>query len=523
MRVQTLSWMGMGLAVYLGQASAATLIGTTLNPIGFTGLIINGVSYDVTFSTNSYDALFTGAAPPPIFAANPENAFLAERPLNDALRAAGVTGLGGVPCASRQENCLIFIPTTPFTSTFGQVTSNGAGAIWTVSQWGNLAGDPGLLLTAPGGDAVCFPNGCDYFFEYAVLRLTPTSPPVSHSVKYNVAVLDKLSGGTFTQATAINNSGVVVGSGDELLSIAGASPTPVTSAILWTGNAPTAIVHGDPNGVMNQSSPVASAINDSNAVVGSLNIRIGPFYWNAGSESPLPIFTDLALANGINDAGKIVGTSGPIAGQQLAATVWASAGAAPVVLPALAEFGGGPNVASGINASGSIVGTSSNGATSRSISHATLWSGSSVTDLGTLGGSSSAAAAINSLGHIVGWADIGNNTEHAALWEPTTRAFDLGTLGGKASYASGVNVEGDVVGSAQTSYGVWHAVLWTHKHFAAVDLNAEIGVAESQSITLTAAVGTNDHCAIVANGYNNKTKAAGSYVLTLADQSNCNE
>jgi uncharacterized membrane protein len=109
------------------------------------------------------------------------------------------------------------------------------------------------------------------------------------------------------------------------------------------------------------------------------------------------------------------------------------------------------------------------------------------------------------------------------LWEPTTRAFDLGTLGGKASYASGVNVEGDVVGSAQTSYGVWHAVIWTHKHFTAIDLNAEIGVAESQSITLTAAVGTNDRCAVVANGYNNKTKAAGSYVLTLADQSNCNE
>jgi hypothetical protein len=69
-------------------------------------LIINGVSYDVTLSTNSYDALFTGAAPPPTFAANPANAFLAENPLSDALIALGVTGLGGIPCAALHRSII---------------------------------------------------------------------------------------------------------------------------------------------------------------------------------------------------------------------------------------------------------------------------------------------------------------------------------------------------------------------------------------------------------------------------------
>ena len=64
-----------------------------------------------------------------------------------------------------------------------------------------------------------------------------------------------------------------------------------------------------------------------------------------------------------------------------------------------------------------------------------------------------------------------------------------------------------MVGSAQISSGVWHAVLWTHKNFKAVDLNTEISEKVAQEVTLTDAVGTNDKCTIVANGYNNKTGA----------------
>jgi hypothetical protein len=69
---------------------------------------------------------------------------------------------------------------------------------------------------------------------------------------------------------------------------------------------------------------------------------------------------------------------------------------------------------------------------------------------------------------------------------------------------------------------VWRAVLWTHKHFLAVDLNSEIGQ-KTNDITLTSAVATNDRCQVAVNGYDNKTGTQQSYVLSLTDQSNCDE
>ena len=344
----------------------------------------------------------------------------------------------------------------------------------------------------------------------------------SHAVKYTITTLGLLSGGTFSQAYAINNAGQVAGTGDELYSLNGAPPAPVQSAIVWNGTTPTDIEHGEPDYIIDAASPFAAAINNSGGVVGSFASKGGAFFWSTGYQTTLPN-TEFAFADGINDSGQIVGSSTPYLAYPFFATFWASATSEPTALGTLAGFDGGTSGASGINAAGEIVGTSSTNSSGKYVSRATRWKGAAVTNLGTLGGASSGAAAINAYGHIVGWADTGNNIQHAALWEPTTRAFDLGTLGGKGSYASGINFEGDVVGSAQTSSGVWHAVLWTHKHFKAVDLNAEISEKEAQEVTLTDAVGTNDKCMIVANGSNNKTGAQESYVLSLTDPTNCNE
>jgi probable HAF family extracellular repeat protein len=145
---------------------------------------------------------------------------------------------------------------------------------------------------------------------------------------------------------------------------------------------------------------------------------------------------------------------------------------------------------------------------------------SSPNDMGTLGGRNSGANQINDGGFVVGWADIANNRSHAALWGPHTKANDLGTLGGKTSSANGINTQGDAVGSSQTLSGVSHAVLWTHLHYLAEDLNNEIGAVTKQ-ITLTEAVSTNDHCQVLANGYDNRTKVPHIYVLSLIDSREC--
>ena len=50
-------------------------------------------------------------------------------------------------------------------------------------------------------------------------------------------------------------------------------------------------------------------------------------------------------------------------------------------------------------------------------------------DLGTLGGTSSVGVAINASGQVTGYADTAGGDTHAFLWDGT-RMQDLGTLGG---------------------------------------------------------------------------------------------
>ena len=66
-------------------------------------------------------------------------------------------------------------------------------------------------------------------------------------------------------------------------------------------------------------------------------------------------------------------------------------------------------------------------------------------------------------------------------------------------------------------------MLWTHLDFKATDLNLEISPPPTKQFTLTSAVDTNDRCMVLANGVDNKTGAQESFVLSLTDQSFCNE
>jgi probable HAF family extracellular repeat protein len=89
------------------------------------------------------------------------------------------------------------------------------------------------------------------------------------------------------------------------------------------------------------------------------------------------------------------------------------------------------------------------------ISHAFVWRGESLKDLGTLpGGKYSFAAAINQRGQIVGTSEnnqidlaSGNPEFHAVLWEDGN-ILDLGTLGGTASFAAMLNDRGQVIGES---------------------------------------------------------------------------
>jgi probable HAF family extracellular repeat protein len=125
--------------------------------------------------------------------------------------------------------------------------------------------------------------------------------------------------------------------------------------------------------------------------------------------------------------------------------------------------------ANGINEAGQIVGTLD--FRSSSSSHAFFWDNGTMSDIGTLGGSSSypggtssfqssSRKTINKFGQVVGRSDTPTGYQHAFVWQKAAEIKDLGTLGGNTSSAQAINDSGQVVGVSADASGLNHAVIW---------------------------------------------------------------
>jgi probable HAF family extracellular repeat protein len=299
-------------------------------------------------------------------------------------------------------------------------------------------------------------------------------------------------------------------------------------AVAWNNAAPTIVWDVYPPGM--DLSAEAVAINNQGVTVGNADNAIGPFVFEIGPNVSTGSAIILRGINvgAINDTNVIVGQEEgyPIAWDGVDVSSNPNIGLFTLEAMDYAH-------PTGINAAGVIVGVEYEWFPDNSDTYpvAVRWPpdptthalGATVDALAGLGGTGSAAAAVNINNWVVGWATLGNKRQHAVLWERNNRPLDLGTLGGNQSSANGINAEGDVAGQAQTTWGAWHAVLWTHLDFKATDLNGEISESMAKEITLTSAVDTNDRCMVLANGVDNKTGAQESFVLSLTDQSHCNE
>jgi uncharacterized membrane protein len=244
------------------------------------------------------------------------------------------------------------------------------------------------------------------------------------------------AGPTGVSANDINNSGAAVGSG-----VSGN----FNRSFYWPdhNSTPSELQLGSFSGTF------ASGLNDRGQIVGSGSTPPAsevPVIWQTPTSPPTPLplggVTTSALATSINNLGQIVGFFSD--GNTTRSLFWSSPTSKPVVLNP-GDLGN--TAANGINNAGQIVGTQSTFP-----EKAIYWSRPSSTPTVLQPGSFSrvTATAINNNGKI-----IGNGDGTPIMWSGPT-SIPVGIVGDQGGFPAGINDAGILVGSGPSYWQPRH-------------------------------------------------------------------
>jgi probable HAF family extracellular repeat protein len=347
---------------------------------------------------------------------------------------------------------------------------------YTVTDLGTLGGPHSFAYAINGvGEVVGRADTTkpDPYFGESPFRPFLWKPSVPNGTKGSMTDLDPGSLGIDPTANGINGPGQVVG--DEFVNNndmqaflwTPAAPNGTSGGAVTLGTLGGAESHAI--GINGSGQVVGWSYTIS---VPSLMPRAAFLWTPAAPNSTSGTMIDLGTLGGtdsvalhINGSGQVVGWSYTTSGAQ-AAFLWtpATPNGTSGTMAALPTLSGATAVsADGINDSGQVVGTTG--------SAAFLYSGGKMIDLGSLAGSSGNidADAINTRGQVVGSSDMSNGPPHAFIWTPATpngtsgTMVDLNTLIANRvtlEYASGINDQGQIVGSGLFNNRI-HAFLLT--------------------------------------------------------------
>jgi probable HAF family extracellular repeat protein len=243
------------------------------------------------------------------------------------------------------------------------------------------------------------------------------------------------------------------------------------------------------------------------------------FVWRAGTMTELPTLGgNNAASVAINNRGQIIGASestrkdpdcSPPQVFDIEAVLWEASKGVIKELPPLP--GDTEAVAEDINDAGEVAGTSGNCAAGAI--EAVLWRHGRPIDLGTLGGAVfNIAFALNNRGQVVGQSDLpGDVTHHGFLWQKGVMT-DLGSiLGLPVSLAASINNQGQVVGFSQ-ELDSSNTVAWIWQDGVMTDLNTLIP--PDSPWFLIEALGINNRGQITGYALNSVTSEVHGVVLT---------
>jgi probable HAF family extracellular repeat protein len=337
--------------------------------------------------------------------------------------------------------------------------------------------------------------------------LATFAPAQTPHATYTVTDLGTAPGGTFSQATFVNNNGFVAG----IAAIAGGAQ----HGYLWyeglKGDIGIPGLGGPNSGAfgvnesglaMGQAETSTKDPNNENFCAYGTGLQCLAFLWQNGVTTALPTLGGTNASVGhINNVGELAGYAENSVRDATCPAGMAVTGTGPQVLdfepviwgPQPGQIrqlgllaGDTVGIAMWNNDLGQAVGVS--GTCANTVippvvngPHAVLWEpDGSVSDLGNLGGTvnpaipgiGQAAVGINNQGQVVGASALaGNSTAHAFLWSRLTGMRDLGTLAGDVHSAGlGISDRGEVVGISLDGMGNPRPFLW--KDGVMTDLNS---------------------------------------------------
>ena len=268
-------------------------------------------------------------------------------------------------------------------------------------------------------------------------------------------------------------------------------------------------------GTLGGTNAYALGINNSNSVCGYSTTTNGldhAFRWMPGSTDGVPgnlqmkdlgtLGGDNSQANGINSTGQICGYSDIIISGSTDAHAFLYSGNTMTDIGTLLGSKLPNSYGYGINAAGHVAGTAYDKNWSRDSLVAFFYNGTTNGSIGMLpGGLYASALALNDSDQIVGYAATAAGFEHAFHYFNGTMT-DLGTLGGNWSYGTSINNSNTIVGGSYTDSAdsIYHAFICISNTM--VDLNTQLD-ASSNGWVLVSANGINDAGQIVGSGRTN--------------------
>jgi probable HAF family extracellular repeat protein len=267
---------------------------------------------------------------------------------------------------------------------------------------------------------------------------------------------------------------------------------PLSASPFATGNAPvsialvrpqtfpvfTATQVASPSGFGGVSTFNAAAVNDNGQVAGTFSGSEGgePFtsaFLYAGGVTNTVAFSRTSTGNGLNDKAQVVGQ------QDLQPPN-------PLQPPAQAflynysnhtttdidNVPGRLSAANSINNAGQVTGSLSTATCPIPVpfpptcgnTHAFLYAGAGLKDIGTLGGTYSEGTSINNRGEIAGISTVANGAMHLFLYAQG-HMRDLGTAAGQTFASAALNDRGEILASTAGSGGVGPSYLYRNNFF----------------------------------------------------------